>query len=414
MGHNRIDQGLGLIVAGLCAAVSINAAGQGGLSPAGEPGPTMRTLMQVEPRVPVSQVHTTITARGSYFLTTSLVAIAAANGITINADDVTLDLRGFTLAGIAGSLSGVFVQGEHHNIVIRNGVVRDWGASGVDATNAHNSRLEELIALDNGADGLRIGLAAQVINCTARRNGNIGFFVENGSVVRHSVAWGNNQDGFEVEKGSTVIGCTAKDQDFGDGFELGQSVSAINCTARFNGDQGFDVGAGTTLEGCTASANTTDGIITASGSTIKGCSSNSNGQDGIDAGTGSLIVNCSAYANGDDGLESERGGSIIDSMARRNIFNGILAKGFCRVSGNHCSGNTQAGIKIEKSGTRVDNNSVADNATGILLESTNNLVIRNTASSNTVSFTIPAGNRVGPIDAGTNAPVDHPWANFVF
>ena len=73
--------------------------GQGSLTPPGEPAPTMKSLDQLEPRTPISSVPYTITQSGSYYLTTNLTANPAEYGIAVLADDVTIDLNGFTLTG---------------------------------------------------------------------------------------------------------------------------------------------------------------------------------------------------------------------------------------------------------------------------------------------------------------------------
>jgi len=70
--------------------------GQGALTPPGAPAPTMKTLAQIEARTPISTAPFTITASGSYYLTANLT-INSGNAITVSANNVTLDLNGFTL-----------------------------------------------------------------------------------------------------------------------------------------------------------------------------------------------------------------------------------------------------------------------------------------------------------------------------
>src|SRR5437868_13887701 len=70
---------------------------QGNLTPPGAPAPTMKTLDQVEARIPISSVPYTISASGSYYLTTNVTA-TVSNAITIAASGVTLDLNGFTIS----------------------------------------------------------------------------------------------------------------------------------------------------------------------------------------------------------------------------------------------------------------------------------------------------------------------------
>src|SRR5678815_1618363 len=91
---------------------------QGPLTPPGAPAPSMKTLDQIEPRTPISSVPFTISAPGSYYVTTNLTAGVDQNGIIVAADNVTLDLNGFTLFGGGGtSGEGISTSGARTNIV---------------------------------------------------------------------------------------------------------------------------------------------------------------------------------------------------------------------------------------------------------------------------------------------------------
>ena len=97
--------------------------GQGNLSPTGAPAPTMKRLDEVEARTIVNAANTPgngtntfiISAPGSYYLTGNLTGASGKHGISIQANDVTLDLNGFALiSGGGADLRGVDTPSRHH------------------------------------------------------------------------------------------------------------------------------------------------------------------------------------------------------------------------------------------------------------------------------------------------------------
>src|SRR5260370_25455545 len=107
---NFRSAGIILLLSTLNAEFS-NSFAQGSLTPPGAPGPTMKTLSQIEPRTPISSLPFTINAPGAYYVTTNLTGVTGTNGITIAANDVTLDLKGFSLLGVPGANDALFVSG---------------------------------------------------------------------------------------------------------------------------------------------------------------------------------------------------------------------------------------------------------------------------------------------------------------
>lgn len=106
---------------------------QGPLTPPGAPAPTMKSLDQVEarrpippsPDTPVSGPHFTITGPGSYYFTGN-VTVTDGPGIVISANNVTLDLNGFTLACSSSSAligAGIRAETSSSNLTITNGTI---------------------------------------------------------------------------------------------------------------------------------------------------------------------------------------------------------------------------------------------------------------------------------------------------
>lgn len=99
---------------------------QGPLIPAaGPPAPTMRSLDQIDgKRRPISSLPYTISATGSHYLTANLVFSATAgNAITIIANNVTLDLNGFTLSSTAALMGDAIALPSLRNVTVSNGVL---------------------------------------------------------------------------------------------------------------------------------------------------------------------------------------------------------------------------------------------------------------------------------------------------
>lgn len=352
-------------------AVAVRA---GDLNP--PPGPvtsTMKTLVEVEPRTPISSLPLTITDSGSYYLAGNLIGTVDADGITISADDVTLDLNGFALVGVPGSRDGVSVPATQVNLTIRNGTVRNWGEDGIDAFNANNSTLEGCHASNNRGYGLRVGNGSAVTNCTSRSNGG---------------------NGFNVGEGSTISYCTST-LNIGSGFELGGLTTIIGCTARGNGTTGISAAESNTVVNCTSSDNTGAGITAGDGSSIIACNARENGGSGISVGGGCTVAQCTTRKNGGDGIALVRG-YALNNNCERNGFNGDGA-------GIHVSEGREA---------RLEGNNVTGNDRGIDVDSSGNLIIKNSARGNGVNYAIVDGNDVGPIGSASSST--SPWANIEF
>jgi len=237
-------------------ALATGAFAQGSLTPPGAPAPAMKTLGQVEPRMPISSLPYTIGQPGSYYLSKNLALAGAGDGITIAADNVTLDLMGFSLTG--GGSSGYGILSQSKNLVVKNGQLRGWGENGIGLAGATGAVLKDLCSADNGRNGFHVGANALVGDC---------------------VATGNSDGGFRSEAGSNrFVRCRSQGNYFG--FHLSAAANQIKeCEAL----------------GCFI------GIYASSNSVVEGNTVIGNGDVGIKlTGTGSHIANNIVKGNGDN------------------------------------------------------------------------------------------------------------------
>jgi len=193
-----------LIVTAVTTVIWVNA---GSLTPPGGPvAPTMKALDQVEARTIVNATNTPgdgansfiISAPGSYYLTGNITGTASKHGISIQANDVTLDLNGFALISGGGGVRGVNVPVAQSGFSIRNGSVRGWTGGGVRADTAV-TLAEKLRLSDNvGAIGLAVGNGSMIKDCVASGNAT-GFFAPDRTQVSNCIATLNTGVGFDCQ-----------------------------------------------------------------------------------------------------------------------------------------------------------------------------------------------------------------------
>lgn len=365
------------IIASLVALCCLlPAALAGPLSPpagpvASTPGP--------EPRIAVNATNTPgdanssfiISQPGSYYLTGNFTGVNAKNGISITSSNVTLDLNGFTLTGVAGSVRGIVMIAGINNTVIKNGSITNWGNGGLETTGG--------------------GFGGMIENISSRLNTGNGITANNAMIVRNCSAVGNTSIGIECFSNSIVV----------------------NCTAYQNGSHGISVTTGASVSYCSALQNTGSGFNSGfSGNSFAFCAANQNDAHGFNLGSDNQISNCVANTNGVDGIR----------VTTRNL-----------VHANACTNNgtavtTGAGVHATSSDNRIEGNFCTGADRGIDADTAGNIILRNTCANNTINWEIAANNVVGPIIdrtapasaaiSGNSAPSStgssDPNANFTF
>lgn len=307
------------------AVLAATAAGFGGPldPPAGPITPTYKTLTEVEPRTVINDINTPgdadsiyrITQPGSYYLAGNVAGVVAKRGIEIASDGVTIDLMGFDLSGVAGSLDGIATTlSSLSSVSIRNGSVRNWGGRGIDlrTQGVRGGSLLDIRAIANGAGGLAVSHAFSVVRCSAFMN-------------------------------------------TGDGINGGFTSTVSDCSAWFNTGNGFWLGDTVTITNCAADSNQQNGIFAGNGCTVSACSSRLNLLNGIRVNGHCIILNNTCINNGV---------AASDGAGIHVVFEES------RIEGNHCTDGDR-GIDVDGPGNMIIRNTCANNTVDFAIAANN-------------------------------------------
>jgi hypothetical protein len=291
----------------------------------------------------------TIDQPGSYVLTSSLTGVAGQHGIIIKADNVTIDLNGFTLQGVPGSLNGITVVEaesppglEFQGLAVVDGNIEDWDgigvATGLDSPNGFSAiraaRLENLhfrrclSGFETGV-GLSDALGGYIVrNCTMSDCAGAGCNASGGVILDSCTAIGNGNGGF-----------------------LMTSAVATNCVASDNQGAGFE-GASLTLESCSSLRNTQAGFNVAGLFLVRHCIVNENETAGIIIDDRGTVLECQVW-------RTTNGPGILSNSSSNNA--GI------RIEGNSIIENQGWGISVPNAGgVWIFRNTLLQNASGTI------------------------------------------------
>jgi hypothetical protein len=197
--------------------------------PSGAVVSTNKTLAEVEPRIAINATNTPgsgsymfrISQPGSYYLTGNITGDVDKVVIGINANNVTIDLNGFTIFGNPSSTAfaaGVAYAGLPTNFTIRNGTIRDFASgSGIDLVGIANATITDLQFINNSQYGIRGGTNFTIERCFAR-GGTVGISVGSNGIASHcSVA--SAATGLELNGSCIVHDC-----------QVNSATTALSCT----------------------------------------------------------------------------------------------------------------------------------------------------------------------------------------
>jgi len=315
--------------------------------PVGPVASTSKPIGEIEPRIAINSVNTPgdndvtpsvfrITQPGSYYLTSNFTVPSATRAIEITANNVTIDLNGFTITGQSGSTNAIAIAGATDNISILNGTIQSFTGTAVNLLTVSNGRIENLLVQNGTSDAIRTANSYSIRNTIARFNS-------------------------------------------GSCFVVGSNTSMDACSALNNSGDGFNIGSVGVVRNCLASANLNSGFIGAARGILSNCTANQNNQ-GFSVSSFSLVTNCNASFNTADGFVINSNSTVMNC---NSTSNGTAAVG--------------AGFNITGNNVRVESNNAVGNDIGFLVASNSNLIIRNSASGNTTAWNIAAGNAIGPI-----------------
>lgn len=352
-----------IVVAGLATAGPLD-------PPAGSIGPTYKTLSEVEPRTALSAANTPgdatcvhrITQPGSYYLTGNIDVPNNVAGIEIAADNVTIDLNGFTVKRTATGASArslIRIASSFNSFTtVRNGSVVNSGLHGLELGTA--AQVERVRVIDPAGRGITTFGSCNISDCFVTGADAEGVYTQAHAIISRTTVANSGAEGIAALSAGLVADCTVTNP-------VGVGILAGICT---------------TVERCVVEGGDSWGIS---------ASLNTPGQ---------VFRNNTLYMNAAGGIRgyfrSLIEGNTCDSsnLAVPNIY---IAEQGNRVRNNHCTGGTD-GVKVD---------------TGAF----DNIVTCNSSVDASVGngfANIPlANNQLGPIvSAAGSITSTSPWANF--
>ena len=310
---------------------------------------------------------------------------ADVNGITVNSDNVTIDMEGHALIGPGESSGhGIYQHNDYRNLTVVNGKVVHWENNG-------NGGLYL-----KGENGILEGIEAQ-------KNGVYGIFVEQNWSLRACVAMENTGTGIYVHRNNTLENCSSKGNG-ASGIYAGEANVLQSCATHGNTNSGINAEDENTLMNCSARYNGMNGIRVMSGDNIQSCACQHNSSSGIYAWMRNNIQSCEVYYNG-SGCSGYLGNNIQNCIAQCNNGDGFIC-GAGRVIACHAAwngfdvGGDGAGIFVRDGGNScIEGNNVISNTRGIEVEGGGNFIVRNTCAGNDINWVVAAGNVCLVVDA---------------
>jgi parallel beta-helix repeat protein len=427
-------------------------ASAGPLDPPGAPAPTLKTLDQVNPGTPLSEVagdadaaHV-ITAPGRYFLDADIESLGPGmHAIQVETDDaVEIDFNGFAIRGDMTETLEAIDLGSGVALV-HGGVIENWGATAITETDSSLTLRNMTLRGIGGPALMTLNRRTLIEHCLFETNsGPIdldgGGPTQLGIMIRACVFSGmpraisaQQADGVQIldctfsgiGAASTmtrvVVGADALISrcTFVSGGETAVSATdrlrISDCVMRGLGGatatSGIVAAFSASVTGCIVTGYAGAGVVVGDRSIVRDCIISENDGIGIDAGASAIITGNSLELNG-GGIDATFGSRVVGNTLRANGTSGILVEADTFVGENTLDGDT---VVVSSSDNVIDGNIFTDAPSGIELNSPGNVVRRNTFGGATIFGTSGfTGNLVFTIRTSADYQSSGPFDNMSF
>ncbi len=278
-------------------------------------------------------------ARRTYRMTTGTTC-AGGDGVTVSANNVTIDLGGFRLRG-SGTGNGVVIAPNVTGTRIEHGTITQFG-SGINApTSTSGNVVDGIAAIQNGSFGILIGPGLVENSIVAKNSTGVDIIGPSAGtgVIRSTLATNNTSDGLSVS--STAIGLIDRSVSTANS-NRGVFITAKRGTVRRTTVTG-NAAAGIQLADSIAGLATRD-VVTSNGQGIL--------SNGAGSATGAVTVTRSTLLGNGKSIASE--GLVISGTTGR-----------ITVTRNTVDSSFGDGISIPLAPATVDRNTANGNGWGM-------------------------------------------------